>query len=362
MNRVLVAASFLFFLSSTLLSQITIDWTELPHDIGDSTHHWIANGMVPVDVGDPGGPQTWTFDTSDSGFLELRHIEDVATSPFAAHFPTANLLHVDNAPDDTTFVYNMLSSSEMIWLGMAGFINDTPVVMVYNPPAQMLALPLQMGTTWQGYGACADTVSPQNYTLLEYYYDNVVDAYGTLNIPMESLASFPTLRVNSLNRFIFTVVVNGSIVMSDTSDYRGYNWFIEDYGSAVCAQAASGDTSSNFTQADCFTVLVDANLAGIEERGTIEIPVVEMIVMPSPFRSHTTLEFTVREPGRYRIEIQDISGRVVVDLFDGMLSEGHTTLDWVGRDERGQDVAPGVYFAVLISNFGLRCAKVLRVR
>jgi hypothetical protein len=349
----------ILLLAPCAFSQITIDWTEVPKNVGDSANHKICTGMVTIDVGNPGGPQTWTFDTTYAGFTEIRFIDEVAGSPFEAEFPTANHHRVDEAPDETSYVYNVLNSTEMIWLGMAAFINDSPVVMRYNPAAQALELPFTLGTTWDTYAARADSVDSLNYILLEYYYENVVDAYGTLDIPF---GSFPTLRINSLICFIMTMVVDGSVLMADTSDFREFAWFIENYGAAVVAQSESGDTSTYFTNTSCYNMMLDGVLGDVAEEGGRTVDPFSMSVGPSPFRTQATLELTVPSAGVYSVSIVDASGRKVRDLHQGVLPEGSRTLIWNGTGKRGDPVAPGVYFAVLWSDIGVLSRKLLRMR
>ncbi len=71
---------------------------------------------------------------------------------------------------------------------------------------------------------------------------------------------------------------------------------------------------------------------------------------PNPFNPATTLRFTVRERGRVRLAVYDVSGRLVRVLVDGERAPGaEHVARWDGRDERGEPVASGVYFARLVT-------------
>lgn len=65
---------------------------------------------------------------------------------------------------------------------------------------------------------------------------------------------------------------------------------------------------------------------------------------PSPFRTSTTLPFSVAKSGRVRITVHDTSGRIVATLEDAVLDPGDHTTHWNGRDGSGHRVASGVYF------------------
>jgi flagellar hook assembly protein FlgD len=67
---------------------------------------------------------------------------------------------------------------------------------------------------------------------------------------------------------------------------------------------------------------------------------------PNPFRPHTAIEFDVAgargQP--VRLEVYDVSGRVVRTLVDEPLGPGTYETTWDARDARGNRVAAGIYF------------------
>ena len=82
---------------------------------------------------------------------------------------------------------------------------------------------------------------------------------------------------------------------------------------------------------------------------------------PNPFNPRTAITFTV--PGgtgsvQTRLDLYDVSGRVVRTLANGPLPPGPHAEVWDGRDNDGQSVATGVYFAHLRSG-GLTATKQL---
>jgi hypothetical protein len=67
---------------------------------------------------------------------------------------------------------------------------------------------------------------------------------------------------------------------------------------------------------------------------------------PNPFNPATTIAFeTPPCRGSVEIAIYDVTGRRVVTLHDGPTSPGSHAVVWDGRDERGNMVASGTYFA-----------------
>jgi hypothetical protein len=66
---------------------------------------------------------------------------------------------------------------------------------------------------------------------------------------------------------------------------------------------------------------------------------------PNPFNPTTTIGYDVPAGGgRVRIEVFDVSGRLVTTLVDEVQPEGRTSITWHGVDERGAELPSGVYF------------------
>ncbi|MBD3161811.1 MAG: hypothetical protein GF346_05990 [Candidatus Eisenbacteria bacterium] len=64
---------------------------------------------------------------------------------------------------------------------------------------------------------------------------------------------------------------------------------------------------------------------------------------PNPFRTATTLHFTLSEGGNVEIALLDVTGRRVRTLFDGRLASGSHSVAWDGRDDSGSRLKAGVY-------------------
>jgi hypothetical protein len=68
---------------------------------------------------------------------------------------------------------------------------------------------------------------------------------------------------------------------------------------------------------------------------------------PNPFRDFTQLGIALPAAGRASLKIFDLQGREVATLFDGAQPAGRFLFSWPGRDQAQQDLAAGIYFAVL---------------
>ncbi len=98
-----------------------------------------------------------------------------------------------------------------------------------------------------------------------------------------------------------------------------------------------------------------SEIHGQDQPDEIVIEVVENIVYetgmqpvaPNPFNPTTQIRFTLKDPEQVVISIYDIRGRKVVDLVDGVYSRGPHSVTWHSKNQQGQQVASGVYFARL---------------
>jgi hypothetical protein len=65
---------------------------------------------------------------------------------------------------------------------------------------------------------------------------------------------------------------------------------------------------------------------------------------PNPFTSATRLSYRLAGPGRVKLAICDVSGRLVRTLEDGERTAGVHELGWDGSNGEGARVSPGVYY------------------
>jgi hypothetical protein len=87
-----------------------------------------------------------------------------------------------------------------------------------------------------------------------------------------------------------------------------------------------------------------------------------MSVTPTPFAIHTRFTLETRAPSRARASVCDASGTVVRLLDDGDRIATRHTFEWDGRDEAGQALPSGVYFARAVAGDAVVSARAVLVR
>jgi hypothetical protein len=83
---------------------------------------------------------------------------------------------------------------------------------------------------------------------------------------------------------------------------------------------------------------------------------------PNPFNPHTTIMFSLPQPGQVSLNIYDCRGRLVKTLVDSERTAGDHEFIWTARDQRGHRVASGVYFCALRSDRGASVKKLVLLK
>ncbi len=65
---------------------------------------------------------------------------------------------------------------------------------------------------------------------------------------------------------------------------------------------------------------------------------------PNPASGETAIAFSIAHEGNVSLSIYDVTGREVRNLVNGFHASGSQVVHWNGTDERGNRVAPGIYF------------------
>lgn len=65
---------------------------------------------------------------------------------------------------------------------------------------------------------------------------------------------------------------------------------------------------------------------------------------PNPFNPTTTITYSLQEPGQVSVKVYNTQGRLIRTLVDAQAVEGQHSVAWNGLDDKGAQVASGMYF------------------
>jgi len=105
---------------------------------------------------------------------------------------------------------------------------------------------------------------------------------------------------------------------------------------------------------------MDVECVGAEDRIPLENSLSQN--HPNPFNPSTTIRFAIKEDGHVRLNIYDVSGRIVKTLVDEPRKADFYSVFWNGLDDDGAPVASGVYFCKLVAGTFVETRKMVLVR
>ena len=83
---------------------------------------------------------------------------------------------------------------------------------------------------------------------------------------------------------------------------------------------------------------------------------------PNPFRTGSTIEYSLSRPGPVVLDLFDVQGRRVARLQNGPMDAGTHRADWNGLDASGRSLPGGVYFIRLEADGRTETGKVTKLR
>jgi hypothetical protein len=83
---------------------------------------------------------------------------------------------------------------------------------------------------------------------------------------------------------------------------------------------------------------------------------------PNPFNPSTTIEYEITKPDNVKINIYDVTGRLVKELVKEQKNTGKYSTVWNGKDNFGNMVASGNYFYQIISGDFVQAKKMILLK
>jgi hypothetical protein len=83
---------------------------------------------------------------------------------------------------------------------------------------------------------------------------------------------------------------------------------------------------------------------------------------PNPFNPETTIKYSVAEKTQVRIEVYNITGQLIKTLFHAYQTPGKYSIQWNGKDMKGNAVASGMYFVKMKAGSFENIRKMVLIR
>lgn len=93
-----------------------------------------------------------------------------------------------------------------------------------------------------------------------------------------------------------------------------------------------------------------------------ETPLYTLTNYPNPFNPQTRISYILPSPGKVNLSIYNIKGQKLIGLCDTQQTKGHHSIIWDGKDQRGKNVASGLYFARLEHDGFVQSRKMMMLK
>ncbi len=87
----------------------------------------------------------------------------------------------------------------------------------------------------------------------------------------------------------------------------------------------------------------------------VELPVIvepQISIYPNPFNPHTSISWTISEPGQLTIELFDMMGRKTRTLHNDLVTEVSGSITFDGKTDSGSNLASGTYMLKMTDGLG----------
>ncbi|MCG3118127.1 MAG: hypothetical protein ALAOOOJD_00266 [bacterium] len=136
------------------------------------------------------------------------------------------------------------------------------------------------------------------------------------------------------------IAPNAEVVLAKNVSFRG----------SICAKKITVERDVVFLHHTSPGSLPKPEFEGNKEISNAQAPVTTYELeqnYPNPFNPSTTISFALLQAGEVNLAIYNIYGQLVRQLVAGQMTAGRHSVIWNGKDERGQQVASGMYLYVL---------------
>ena len=195
----------------------------------------------------------------------------------------------------------------------------------------------------------------------------VIDS-GTVVIPKAVVKNFGTIQENFVTRFKIGNFYTDAVILTlgagliDTVEFTSWDAIQVGTHTVKCSTVLASDTNNvNDLVRDSVRV---RRLLGISDSSYIQpLPKVFTLEnnLPNPFGSKTLIRYALPKECAVKLEIYNASGVLVRTLNPGIEQPGFYQAIWNGHDEKGKEVAKGIYFYRIQANEFKEVRKMIKL-
>jgi hypothetical protein len=360
-------------------------FSNLPDANQDEHLHYSAPAsdwyglLMPVFSESSGGSQVWwgpefahaedvTLTRSDPLIWTNTNVTSIWWTVFAVRTPAGGDPNINLYGDPdytiTSFLATDQSAPARTLRYVVGDFNHSPTGLVY--PRYWLDAGTTMTMEWEGGSeSLAYIDNGQSTTNLVWpagdiakMWDILVPANAPVGILVEDLSGNMDLGIELFdsNGAAYYASRGQGVAASDDAGVgggEGLYWINGPAGDWIGLVVYNKNTNGGNYRIR----VVDAQVVDVATGAPAAL---QFAAAPNPWTERATLRLAMPKEGAASIDILDIQGRLVRTVHRGILPAGEHRLEWDGRDDGGNAVAPGLYMARLHANAEERLLKLVR--
>lgn len=222
------------------------------------------------------------------------------------------------APGNFIYDYMRLVS------GIEDFTNDSVITLYTTGDTITMGLPTSI------------TIYPYRWAGVEYNFSGMIDTFTTAN--------------PATGTFYYSPGEFAGIWYEDTT--KGYKLVFTFFPFAYMVKQNKGwvdDTSSLNILTENILTWFGYPLVGIEENAPIPFQISSLLNQnrPNPVSKKTAIIYSIPEDGKVSLKVYNATGALIRTLVNKPMKKGNYTTYWDIRNDKGREVASGVYFCRL---------------
>jgi hypothetical protein len=258
--------------------------------------------------------------STDTDERAYREIEDIWPDAGGSYW-ISYLMNVNN-----------ISFSDQSWQGVSLYLSDTELVL--------------FGKVWglPNYGLMAHTLGGTATTSVFTWEDGLV--WTVIRIDMsgdtQNERCFMWINPNPASEpdTLFADVI------ADLQLNDGFDRVVIHFGRLIDLEVSFDEVRLGTSFQD-----VSSQYTGV---GVDENQLVNQFKLsnnyPNPFNPVTRIDYQVPQTANINISVYNSIGQLVAILVDEIKSQGHYSVRWNAKDQKGLQVPSGIYFARMVSN------------
>ena len=153
--------------------------------------------------------------------------------------------------------------------------------------------------------------------------------------------------------------------VGNTPTHYPESWFWLNYGEdifAITYEDTHTSTAEDYPRSADALLRAIYDFLDIDDYSPISDSFELLPAYPNPFNSNTNISFDLKTESRVNMSIYNMNGRLISVPYNDYQSEGLHTVEWNGKNDKGEESPTGIYFCLVSANDEFQTNKLTLLR